>query len=1804
VTEEGGQKRSDKREEKSVRFIADFHIHSHYSMATSKDCCPEQLNQWARLKGLQVIGTGDFTHPGWIKELKEKLQPAEEGLYQLKPEYARPFAQKMSVASTAASVVLPAGAASAAGADNRQAASASAASASASDNRQAVRFLLSAEISSIYKKNGRVRKIHNLLLVPDIASAERINAVLERVGNIHSDGRPILGLDSRKLLEIALDCCPQVSFIPAHIWTPHFSLLGSRSGFDSLEECFEDLSGHIFALETGLSSDPAMNWRLSALDRYSLVSNSDAHSPKNLAREANCFETDLSYPAIMQALKAKDPQKFLGTIEFYPEEGKYHYDGHRNCQVCWSPEETRAAAGICPRCGRKVTIGVMYRVTELADHPYGRRPDLAQPYESIVPLLPILAEFYQVGESSKKVQEAYFQLLARLGSEMEILRTIPLEEIQSQSNALLAEGFRRVRAGEIKIRPGFDGEYGKVKLFDDRDRQKFKAQTSLFGLEDSPTGKGRKGDREKGREGDREKGREGDSGKGREEDSGKGREEDSEKGREGDSEKGREGDREKRREGDREKGSEGEPARGRCGEVGKENGNPPQPKGAENNSDITAPTTTAPAGHQPAAAPGSHQPVVSPGSHQPVVSPAGHQPAAAPGSHQPVVSPTVHQSPQLGPKDEHSSRIRQLASINRLDPLSQLNEEQRLCVTSSTGPTIIIAGPGTGKTRTLVCRIAHLIQFRKIPAEKILAITFTNKAAQELKSRIRETLPLEIAVDGLVTGTFHHLCLSILQEELKGAASRDSGNSDSSNEDSASSDSSNRDSSNEDSANRDSSNRDSNNGDAANRDSNNGDSASRDSSNRDSNNGDAANRDSSNRDSNNEDSASRDSGNSDSSNEDSANRDSGNRDSNNGDAANRDSSNRDSNNEDAASRDSGNSDYNNGDAGGKKTLIDEQDALLLIREVLAEQPSISGRRIQPQRLYQLITKLKSRAWALDLPYGESPEESPSSNFLSLQLSPGNSLSEQPLSEQPLSGQLSSEQPLSEQPLSGQPLSEQPLSGQLSSEQPSSGKSLPGQHLSRQSSPPPWFKEALAMADFAYSPASGGGHYAEGHLSKEHYAEGPPDEHSADVHAAQTHAAQTQAADAHPAEAHTTGAYVTGARPDKTHAVELRPGGARPGGARPGEAHPAETHPGKEHTTGAYVTGARPDKTHAVELRPGEAHPGKEHPGEEQLWSLCLAYQNLLHRYHAYDYDDLLLEVVKLLQSDPAALQKYRDRFSHILVDEFQDVNEIQYLLIKLLAADGIGLLVIGDPDQSIYGFRGADYRFFFRLQGDFPGHQLFHLKENYRSRSSILQAASAVIKHNPDRFPLELQPHRPGGREPRGIQLHFVGSEQAEGISIVREITRMMGGIDMLQAHGQGRQAHGQDHEGAPSFEDDIDGVELGFSDFAVLFRTGQQAGPLEECFLREGIPYRVVGQKSFLQNRYVQTVLAMLRFLVNPEDDFSLWNLLHRWDAVSFSEHLIRHRLQETANRNRCSLFSAIEQCLAMDAFSPGTRGGLQRILSLQENYHSRIREDSTDRLISDLIQQEIKATRDKDKNQHGGLSQGEDLNQYGDKNQDGDLSQGEDLNQYGDKNQNGDLSQDGDLNQDKGLNQDKCLNQNEYLNQDKDLNKGLNDGRDLERLYQCSKQFSSVSEFLQHLLLFRDGDMEYRGNKTSASGEAVSLMTIHAAKGLEFPVIFICGLEEGLLPYDHRDRYNHRYSQDSQEKLQSDQREEERRLFYVALTRAKDELVLISARHRRRYSQLVLTTPSSFLAEIPPDLIITSKKPPAPKSRQLRLW
>lgn len=429
----------------SMKFIADFHIHSKYSRATSKNLDFENLYIAAQLKGITVIGTGDFTHPGWFAEIREKLIPAEDGLFRLKEDIALQCDRQVPPSCHAP-----------------------------------VRFMLVTEISSIYKKKKKTRKNHNLVFFPDLQCVERFNSKLDAIGNITSDGRPILGLDARHLLEMVLETSDHGFLVPAHIWTPWFSVLGSKSGFDSLEECFEDLTDRIFAVETGLSSDPAMNRRVSQLDGLTLISNSDAHSPANLGREANFFDTRLSYRDIQQSMSSGDPDTFLGTLEFYPEEGKYHLDGHRKCGVRLHPEETILHAGKCPQCGGDLTKGVLYRVEELAD----RKPDGLPPhrhdYTCIVPLAQILSEIFQTGVQSKKVQRYYRKALDSLGPELEIVHQLSLSKLDSSGIPLLREAVGRMRRQQMTILPGYDGEYGSVRLFQEGEQERLLGQQSLF----------------------------------------------------------------------------------------------------------------------------------------------------------------------------------------------------------------------------------------------------------------------------------------------------------------------------------------------------------------------------------------------------------------------------------------------------------------------------------------------------------------------------------------------------------------------------------------------------------------------------------------------------------------------------------------------------------------------------------------------------------------------------------------------------------------------------------------------------------------------------------------------------------------------------------------------------------------------------------------------------------------------------------------------------------------------------------------------------------------------------------------------------------------------------------------------------------------------------------------------------------------------------------------------------------------------------------------------------------------------------
>lgn len=431
-----------------MRYIADLHVHSHYSHATSKDLSLESLYQWAQIKGIDIIGTGDFTHPQWFQELQTKLMSDGSGFFRLKEPPQNSALSDLK------------------------------------HQGRDVRFCLTTEISTIYSHGNQLHKNHHLLYAPDLETVSKINTKLAGMGNLNADGRPILRLPARDLLEIVLEVSNRAYLIPAHIWTPWFSTLGSKAGYNSIEACFRDLTAHIFALETGLSSDPVMNWKLSALDCYTMISNSDAHSPQKLGREANLFDTDLTYDAMFEALKTR--QGFLGTFEFFPEGGKYHMDGHRKCGICVDPTATQAYKGLCPVCSKPLTVGVLHRVEELADRPQPRQPEGAPNFEYLIPLPEILSEIKSASPNSKVVQQQFWQIIGAFGNEFTFLRKVPLEDIQQHLGQVFAEAIRRLRNQQVCLTPGYDGLYGTIHVFQPGELQQLNGQRSLRATNANP----------------------------------------------------------------------------------------------------------------------------------------------------------------------------------------------------------------------------------------------------------------------------------------------------------------------------------------------------------------------------------------------------------------------------------------------------------------------------------------------------------------------------------------------------------------------------------------------------------------------------------------------------------------------------------------------------------------------------------------------------------------------------------------------------------------------------------------------------------------------------------------------------------------------------------------------------------------------------------------------------------------------------------------------------------------------------------------------------------------------------------------------------------------------------------------------------------------------------------------------------------------------------------------------------------------------------------------------------------------------
>jgi len=1106
-------------------FIADLHVHSKFSRATSRNLDIEHLYIWAQRKGIRVVGTGDFTHPQWFSLIEEKLEPAEPGLYRLKKEIARSCDEKVPPIC-----------------------------------RSPVRFLLSCEISNIYKKKDRTRKNHNLVFFPEMEDVRRFNAKLDAIGNIKSDGRPILGLDARDLLEIALEISQEGFFVPAHIWTPWFSMLGSKSGYDSIEECFGDLSPHIFAAETGLSSDPAMNWRVAGLDHITLISNSDAHSPAKLGREANIFTTDLNYYAMRTALESGDRRQFGGTFEFYPEEGKYHVDGHRKCAVYFTPAETKRLSGKCPVCEKPLTLGVLHRVEDLATREEGIRPERAFPFYRLIPLDDLLSEIFQVGAGSKKVQQTYRALLEGLGSEFNILHYMSRERIETAGIPLLAEAIERMRDNRVTFSPGYDGLFGTVKIFSDGERRQLSGQRTLFAAFEKRT-----------------------------------------------------------------------------------------------------------------------------------EFPASTKRALPKDRSKPVVSLPSNIAPK------------KTTDI----PAIRLNPEQQAAVMYSDGPLMIVAGPGTGKTRTLTQKIARRIQ-NGGDGQRMLAVTFTNKAAAEMQDRLRALLgkghPLPFV------GTFHALGYRIIADSI---------------------------------------------------------------------------------------------------------------------------------------------------ASGSITVIDEKTRKGLAGDALAingVNPKKVG--LTPDDLMGRITEAKQKMIS-----------------------------------------------------SGEPLND-----------------VCPQHL----------------------------------LS---------------------------------------------------------------------------------------------------------------------TFSRCYAtYEQLLKVSDLADFEDLIFRSNQLLENDPAIGQRYIGRCTDIFVDEYQDINAGQYRMIRLLAGDKANISIIGDPDQSIYGFRGSEMSCFDWFKQDYPATKTLFLTRNYRSTQTILEVSTQIICNNPQlisdngrkRVYSDIE-----GR--RTIEVVAAETDKSEAVAIGKSIDKMVGGTGFFAFDSGAVDGNRQENS-------------YGFSDIAVLFRTRSQGELIETILEKAGIPCQRVDRRAILEHPGVHSIVAAFKVLsgVGLFDDIAaMGKIVYPTPSAKALEIL-----KTWAYRNELSAAAALTQArrLPIPKMGKARQQRLYEFTSQLAEYQRQMENVSVARCIAWIYEK-------------AGFDQ--------------------------------------------------------KLTADSHFEAGY------RQLIATAEEYGAdASAFLAALALFGNTDIyDHRVEK-------VSLMTIHAAKGLEFSVVFIAGCEDTYIPY-------------SSAKRPADP-EEERRLFYVALTRAKRHLFLTKAKRRRVNGSIEARQWSPFVKEI----------------------
>ncbi|MBF0203778.1 MAG: UvrD-helicase domain-containing protein [Desulfamplus sp.] len=1252
-----------------MEFIADLHIHSHFSRATAKNLDLEHICKSAMLKGITVVGTGDFTHPGWFQELEENLEPAEDGLFRLKEDGLFKLETELKTELNAAftTELKP--------------------KIETDFCRNNVRFILQCEISSIYKKDGRVRKNHNLIYFPDMASVKAFNEKLGRIGNITSDGRPILGLDCEKLLEIVLETSEDGFMIPAHIWTPWFSMFGSKSGFDSVEECFGSLAHHIFAVETGLSSDLPMNWRIENLDKMSFISCSDAHSPMFMGRNASCFNTSLSYSGIKDALKNSSSNgSYLGTIDMHPAEGKYHYDGHRKCNICFNPSETVRHEGICPVCDKPLTLGVLYRVQELASRPEGYIPENRHRYQTIIPLAELLSEICGTGTKTKKVDAYYRKALASLGSELDILLKKDLDEIDRAGIPLLAEAVKRMRSNKIFVTPGFDGEFGRVTVFAPEEKDRLRGDISIF----------------------------------------------------------------------------------------------PVPLAATIH---VAEAATIP------------PPTIAPLAAKIPIPPIATVPLAA------------KQSKNNGVNKETREQVSDRKTAGCL------NQQQQQALNSKNRPLLMEAGPGTGKTRTLTEKIASLVINDDVKPQSILALTFTTKAAEEMRHRVEKLLcqcselkqpcfnsynadiPIQQEnAKQIFVSTFHGFCLMVLKEYTD----------------------------------------------------------------------------------------------------------------------------------------------------HKFLISDDTLRKALIKKSIKLAFPDNIREISSSKMEHAIAMLKQ----------------------------GNALYSD-ISDK---------------------LSDSSISNLISD-------------------------------------------------SKKY----------------------------------------------------------------------------------------------------------------EMTMQVLLKYQELLSCYQLVDFEDLMNMVLKLLQNDDTqqndgamshdsakpnygakseVLSRLKKRFEYIFVDEYQDINKGQYQLIKLMAGDGRNLCVIGDPDQAIYGFRGADNRYFKRFKHDYPDTEKIVFKRNYRSTETILEVSFQLINSNKSQCPMDddvqcsmsqdvqysisddvqysvsedvecsipkdLQCSQCSTSEvyaPKfsqmqlskkeklfsGIhgeqQIHILdaASEDAQAVMIGKTIEHLVGGLSMFSMDAGKADATLQN--------------EYSFADVAVLYRTKKQSAVLTKVFEKAGIPFQTADKDNIFLQSGIKELISCFRILLDKGTFYDFEVMFSYLESAKGKQ--AREKLNISKKKLNISKKKLNISKKKLNISKKDTIESKEPPVKLMDFCNS-IKGESTSEILNKIMVE---------------------------------------------------------------LAIDKVI-----MNNKKSM-------ETLRLLVKEAKKYLDPVVYYENIAMKKDIDtVEYQAEK-------VSLMTMHAAKGLEFKVVFIAGCENGLIPF-----YNHGGK--------CENFEEERRLFYVAITRAEELLYLCYAKKRQIYGQIVAMEKSLFLHDIEENL------------------